>query len=204
MAVSQISPVDCAPSLKSFFIIDVRSKAERASDLGFLPPSHHYELPVVLADGWNPPVDVDAPILCVCRSGVRSLRAAHALVSRGYRFVHNLTGGMLAWQAADLPRAVISPSPDGATQLTFRDVRDGVLACFVDSMASAPSPISAPDAEIIFRAALREQWDEPTSDALHEALASLAAMASEHGVPLDTQARNMATFSSMLAWIGTQ
>ncbi len=44
----------------------------------------------------------DAEILCVCRSGSRSARAAQLLSSRGYRAL-NLSGGMLAWTGAGFP-----------------------------------------------------------------------------------------------------
>jgi rhodanese-related sulfurtransferase len=39
----------------------------------------------------------------VCRSGARSGRAAAALLGMGFTDVTNLTGGMLAWNAAGLP-----------------------------------------------------------------------------------------------------
>jgi rhodanese-related sulfurtransferase len=42
------------------------------------------------------------PVVAVCRVGQRSQAAAHALAARGL-VVANLTGGMLAWQAAGLP-----------------------------------------------------------------------------------------------------
>lgn len=44
----------------------------------------------------------DALIVCVCRSGGRSTRAALFLLEAGFD-VANVDGGMLAWAAADLP-----------------------------------------------------------------------------------------------------
>lgn len=44
--------------------------------------------------GWK----TDAPLLLVCRSGARSARAAAALAGLGFSRLHNLTGGMLAWE----------------------------------------------------------------------------------------------------------
>jgi rhodanese-related sulfurtransferase len=41
-------------------------------------------------------------VVCVCRTGVRSARAAEALISWGFDAV-NMTGGMRAWAAAGLP-----------------------------------------------------------------------------------------------------
>jgi len=42
------------------------------------------------------------PVITVCRSGMRSAKAA-ALLTRDGREVHNLTGGMHAWARAGLP-----------------------------------------------------------------------------------------------------
>ncbi|MFZ0767810.1 MAG: rhodanese-like domain-containing protein [Acidimicrobiales bacterium] len=44
----------------------------------------------------------DRLIICACRSGGRSLRAATFLQDSGFDVV-NLSGGMLAWFAEDLP-----------------------------------------------------------------------------------------------------
>lgn len=46
---------------------------------------------------------LDAPVVLVCRSGARALRAAALLRRSGLRNVHLLEGGMLAWQACGLP-----------------------------------------------------------------------------------------------------
>ncbi len=55
------------------------------------------ELPDVLED-----LPHDRLIICTCRSGGRSLRAATYLSEHGFE-VANLVGGMLAWYAEDLP-----------------------------------------------------------------------------------------------------
>jgi rhodanese-related sulfurtransferase len=44
----------------------------------------------------------DQLIVCVCRSGVRSARAATFLIQNGYDAI-NLEGGMLAWAGEDEP-----------------------------------------------------------------------------------------------------
>lgn len=41
-------------------------------------------------------------VVTICRSGVRSARAASLLAKQG-RTVHNVSGGMRAWSAAGLP-----------------------------------------------------------------------------------------------------
>ncbi len=47
--------------------------------------------------------DPDAELLLICASGVRSLQAAQALQSQGYRNIASVAGGYQAWLAAGLP-----------------------------------------------------------------------------------------------------
>ncbi len=51
------------------------------------------------------PKDKEKPILIYCLSGARSAKAASVLVKEGYKNVFNLTGGINAWKAANLPVA---------------------------------------------------------------------------------------------------
>jgi rhodanese-related sulfurtransferase len=43
------------------------------------------------------------PIVACCRSGSRSRAAVRTLRKAGFEKVHNLRGGMLAWESANLP-----------------------------------------------------------------------------------------------------
>lgn len=43
------------------------------------------------------------PVVVICRSGRRSAAAADILVKAGFKSVHNVQGGMLAWEKAALP-----------------------------------------------------------------------------------------------------
>lgn len=45
----------------------------------------------------------DRPIVVVCRSGNRSATACAILGKQGFAQAHNLAGGMVAWQKANLP-----------------------------------------------------------------------------------------------------
>jgi len=45
----------------------------------------------------------DKPIVVVCRSGNRSGMACGTLAKQGFTQTYNLTGGMMAWQKANLP-----------------------------------------------------------------------------------------------------
>lgn len=42
-------------------------------------------------------LDPDAPIVCICHHGARSMQVAGYLEQNGYTQVTNLTGGMHAW-----------------------------------------------------------------------------------------------------------
>jgi rhodanese-related sulfurtransferase len=42
-------------------------------------------------------LDLDAPIVCICHHGARSMQVAAFLAARGATEVHNLTGGVAAW-----------------------------------------------------------------------------------------------------------
>lgn len=45
----------------------------------------------------------DKPLILSCRSGSQSLAACAILRKEGFEEVYNLRGGILAWQAANLP-----------------------------------------------------------------------------------------------------
>ena len=49
--------------------------------------------------------DQETPIICYCRSGARSAQACAKLRKKGFSAVHNLQGGIAAWQQAGLPLA---------------------------------------------------------------------------------------------------
>ncbi len=45
----------------------------------------------------------NAPLLIICRSGVRSRYAANLLAKNGFTDIYNVDGGFLAWKRAKLP-----------------------------------------------------------------------------------------------------
>jgi rhodanese-related sulfurtransferase len=53
-------------------------------------------------------IERDKPVVFYCRSGSRSAMATQAFAEAGYD-AHNMTGGLLEWEAAGLP---LDP-PDG-------------------------------------------------------------------------------------------
>ncbi len=82
-------------------MVDVREPDEFVGELGHIEGAELVPLATVetAATKWNK----DAELVLVCRSGGRSGRAAEALVRMGFSRVVNMTGGMLAVQAAKLP-----------------------------------------------------------------------------------------------------
>lgn len=82
-------------------VVDVREPHEYVGELGHVPGSELVPLATigVAAGDWNPAAD----LILVCRSGARSGRAAAALVAAGFRRVMNMAGGLLAYNAAQLP-----------------------------------------------------------------------------------------------------
>ena len=45
----------------------------------------------------------DKPIIVACRSGHRSGQACSLLKKNGYENIYNLSGGVMAWEGANLP-----------------------------------------------------------------------------------------------------
>jgi hydroxyacylglutathione hydrolase len=80
-------------------LIDVRSQVEW--DAGHIPQAMHLFLGRLPKTQGQIPTD--KPVLVQCRSGARSAVAASYLQAAGIKNVINLTGGITAWQNAQLP-----------------------------------------------------------------------------------------------------
>lgn len=109
-----ISPLAVRDLLDGLRLIDVRQPDEFDGPLGHIPGAELVPLATVTAAAaaWDRAV----PTLIICRSGGRSARAAADLATMGFRQLYNLSGGMLAWDANNLPRATAAAAPVGATQ----------------------------------------------------------------------------------------
>ena len=82
-------------------LIDVRQPEEYVGELGHIAGAELVPLATVGAAAASWPRDT--PILLICRSGARSVRAALELQQVGFTAVYNLAGGMTAWNSAQLP-----------------------------------------------------------------------------------------------------
>ncbi len=96
-----------APDLKNsldtgepVFLLDVRSAMEYQYD-GHIPGARL--LPLNALYGRVHELPADQTIVCICRSGNRSMIACEALAAAGFDNVVNLRGGMFGWQVAGYP-----------------------------------------------------------------------------------------------------
>lgn len=104
MSIKEISPADVYRLYQEsagITLIDVREGDEYAEMHS--PLSESYPLSAFNAEGLASRYDRRQATYVICRSGVRSLRAAKLLADAGFLNVYNVTGGMLAWKASGLP-----------------------------------------------------------------------------------------------------
>ncbi|MBK9037241.1 MAG: rhodanese-like domain-containing protein [Myxococcales bacterium] len=96
-----VSPAATIAARGAVHLVDVREPHEFTGELGHIAGSELVPLATVMdaARAWDRARD----LILICRSGNRSGRAAEALVAAGFARVMNMTGGMLAYNAAGLP-----------------------------------------------------------------------------------------------------
>ena len=93
-----MTPAEVHERREGLLILDVREKDEW--NAGRIEGALH--IPMAEVDTRSDEIDPTRTIACVCRSGARSGKITTMLRSRGYD-VHNVDGGMRAWDAAGLP-----------------------------------------------------------------------------------------------------
>ena len=102
--VKQIGPQEAVLLFnhEDALVLDVREQSEWAD--GHIGRAKH----IPLGQLKNRLADLEKfkgkPIIAVCRSGQRSNSACGILRKAGFEKLHNLAGGMQAWQQAGLPR----------------------------------------------------------------------------------------------------
>lgn len=101
-SVPAVSPQQAAEmqSQQKAIIIDVRENDEW--NTGHIAGAIH----IPLGDIQNRIIELakyqNQPVITQCRSGARSAKAADILSKAGFNNVHNMDGGLNAWQKADL------------------------------------------------------------------------------------------------------
>lgn len=100
--IEQITPSELKKKMsrdKELVVLDVRSPQEYAT--GHIKGTRL--LPLANLSQRINEVPQSATVVCVCRSGARSMVASELLVKAGYKNVINMSGGMMAWAMAKLP-----------------------------------------------------------------------------------------------------
>jgi rhodanese-related sulfurtransferase len=88
------------------WLLDVREDDEWAA--GHAPQAVH--IPLMQLGARVAEIPQDQEIYVICRSGVRSARAAQALAGAGWQ-ARNVAGGMQDWAAAGRPMTADSGAP---------------------------------------------------------------------------------------------
>lgn len=98
-----IGPVEATQlsNRENAIFLDVSDEAEYRA--GHIPEAIHIPLKHLGERAAELRKCSDVPIISYCRSGNRSSRVGGILKKHGFENVYNLSGGLTAWQSANLP-----------------------------------------------------------------------------------------------------
>jgi rhodanese-related sulfurtransferase len=82
-------------------VLDVREDKEWAE--GHIPHARHIPMAQLASRLAELEKFKDKPVVVSCRSGHRSASVCRTLKKHGFENVHNLAGGIIAWEQAGLP-----------------------------------------------------------------------------------------------------
>lgn len=94
-----VQTVAAVKDLADVIVLDVREQWEY--DAGHIPGVTLIPMSEIAQRLAEIPTDQE--VIVTCRSGNRSGQVSDFLRERGYDNVHNMAGGILAWEAAGLP-----------------------------------------------------------------------------------------------------
>ena len=102
--VKAVSPSEAKQimSKKDAMLLDIRSEQEMDSQ-GAIEGALVMEHGKVIFNIKKKVHDADSPLLVVCKQGGRSALIAQQLQEMGYKDVHHIKGGIIAWKEAGLP-----------------------------------------------------------------------------------------------------
>lgn len=89
---------------EAIHLIDVRTEAEVAR--GVIDGAIH--IPLHLLPLRADEIPQDRPVVMYCNSGARSAQACAFMAAKGYKNMHNLAGGILAWARSGKPISHLS------------------------------------------------------------------------------------------------
>lgn len=103
--VKQVGPQEAVMLMnhQDALVLDVREQSEFVD--GHIGQAKHIPLGALANRLAELEKHKDKPIVAVCRSGNRSGIACGTLRKAGFQNLHNLAGGMMAWDQAGLPKA---------------------------------------------------------------------------------------------------
>ncbi|KFE62010.1 rhodanese-like domain-containing protein [Hyalangium minutum] len=169
--------------------IDVREPAEFDGLLGRLPGSELVPLATLL--DATVPWPRDVPLLLICRSGARSMKAARLLAEQGFTSLYNLEGGMLAVNEAGLT----VEGPGVPPRVSAGHARDALCVATRELYGALPSP----PCESLFEKL--SAFSHPERASLFQAIERLGSRARADGLPeeaIDRTLRRMRDLISLL------
>ena len=97
------SPNDFAKLMeRDYVLVDVRTPEEFVQ--GALPEAVNISVTDLSFPFEIAKLNKEKPVMIYCKGGTRSARAAVAMKALGFDEIHELDGGYMAWQAAQLNR----------------------------------------------------------------------------------------------------
>ncbi|MCS6929738.1 MAG: rhodanese-like domain-containing protein [Saprospiraceae bacterium] len=90
-----------ALSKKGVLLVDVREPQEVAEVT--YQVKNYRNVPLSQLESRFQEIPRDRPVILACRSGNRSRKAYEVLTAKGYRNLTSIEGGLLAWEARNLP-----------------------------------------------------------------------------------------------------
>lgn len=189
-------------------IIDIRSRAERAAGLGYIPGSRLFPADLLRADLalLSDAYPRDTPLALVCQSGRRTEELIPLLQAAGFTRVASLDGGILAWRAAGLPACAVDP-PDPTNVPAVPDLGRFprvLAACFlastVEHAGSDPTWDGKDPVKTVAEILAEEQHGAPSISpaALERTLDRLGEMARLRGFPIEVIRTNLDLMSAAL------
>jgi rhodanese-related sulfurtransferase len=102
--VKAVSPSEAKQKMgaKDAFLLDIRSAQELESQ-GAIDGALVMEHGKIIFNIKKKVHDANSPLLVICKKGGRSALIAQQLQEMGYKDVHHIEGGILAWKEAGLP-----------------------------------------------------------------------------------------------------
>jgi rhodanese-related sulfurtransferase len=186
-SIHSLRPQELATLPPSVRRIDVREPSEFNGILGRLPGSELVPLATLpnTVAAWPR----GGPVLLICRSGARSMKAARLLTELGFSSLYNLEGGMLAVNEAGLE----VEGPGVPARVSASQARD-VLCSAARELYGTGTP---PPCESWFEGA--PAFSHPDRTSLAQALERLGARARADGLPLDAIERTVRQLRDLLA-----